>query len=439
MRVVLCLILLLVTRAPVGVLAQGAAEESIPEVTLAEALRRAAVVDPDYVASLRRVGDAAWARRAAYTAFVLPSIQFQSTATRFSNEIFNVGTGENTKEIVEARVEAQYDIFRGGARFHDLGRARAELRSANAGEIEMRMQTAVETEADYYDAIAQEELTRVAAERVRRAEEQLEVARARVVSGAAVHSDSLQLVLELTRARVDLLGQESSRRVAWYQLGRRIGSDGPVRPAPLPELPAPELPVTEDEALREARTTSPRIVQAEADAQAAQAGYRAAWAAYLPRLSWFGQFTGFDDNFFPTATVRGLTGLSLTFPIWNQAQREIELSRASGERAVAEAARDDERRAVGRDVVEAYQNYATARASAELAAQAVGVAQENLRVQQERYRAGATTIIDLITAQVDLADAEVGLVQARHATRLALAGLESILGRRLFQPEGGTS
>ena len=62
----------------------------------------------------------------------------------------------------------------------------------------------------------------------------------------------------------------------------------------------------------------------------------------------------------------------------------------------------------------------------------VVVAQENLRVQTERYAAGATAILDLVTAQVDLAEAESGLVQARFATRLALAGVEAILGRRLF-------
>ncbi|MCK5439401.1 MAG: TolC family protein, partial [Gemmatimonadetes bacterium] len=73
-----------------------------------------------------------------------------------------------------------------------------------------------------------------------------------------------------------------------------------------------------------------------------------------------------------------------------------------------------------------------ARAAAQLATTAVVVARENLRVQDERYRAGATTIIDLVTAQVDLADAEAGVVQARQQTRLALAGLEAILGRRLF-------
>jgi outer membrane protein TolC len=82
-------------------------------------------------------------------------------------------------------------------------------------------------------------------------------------------------------------------------------------------------------------------------------------------------------------------------------------------------------------MAEAYLAYNTARASAELAANAVLVARENLRVQEERYRAGATTIIDLIVAQVDLTEAEVGLVQARFTTRLARAGVEAILGRRL--------
>src|SRR3989454_9060042 len=39
---------------------------------------------------------------------------------------------------------------------------------------------------------------------------------------------------------------------------------------------------------------------------------------------------------------------------------------------------------------------------------------------------------DLLKAQSDFDDAEAALVQARYATRLALAGLETILGRRLY-------
>jgi outer membrane protein TolC len=123
----------------------------------------------------------------------------------------------------------------------------------------------------------------------------------------------------------------------------------------------------------------------------------------------------------------------LSWPIWDNAVRELNVSHATTARDISRAARNDTELALRRDVVEAYEAYNAARAAANLAANAVTVAGENLRVQQQRYRAGATTIIDLITAQVSLSESEAGLVQARQATRLALSGLEAILGRRLFQ------
>ena len=82
-----------------------------------------------------------------------------------------------------------------------------------------------------------------------------------------------------------------------------------------------------------------------------------------------------------------------------------------------------------------YAAYETAAEAAIIAAEAVIVARENYRVQETRYRAGAVDIIEFLNGQVDLADAESGLVQARYATKLALAGLEVILGRRLFPSE----
>jgi outer membrane protein len=427
-----CIALALLLAVPTIATSQEAVGGDLPEVTLAEALRRAASLDPNYVAALNEVGDANWRRVAAYSAFITPAVTFQSTSTTFSSDIFNVGTNRLTDRIVDAQVSASYDLFRGGGKFFDLGSARAGLRSARANERQARFESALQTESDYYAVVAEGELTRVASGRVRRAEEQLSVARARVVSGAAVQSDSLQLFLELTRAQVDLLRQEASLRVARYQLGRRIGADGPVNAAALDTLPAPALPVSEAEAVSEAVQGSPRVVQAQADAAAASSALKSAWSQYLPSLTFFASYTGFDETFFPTATERTLFGFSLDIPIWDNGQREVRLSEARTTKAITRALWDDTERAVARDVVEAYQLYETARAAARLAATAVVVARENLRVQQERYRAGATTIIDLITAQVDMADAEAGVVQARQQTRLALAGLEAILGRRLF-------
>jgi outer membrane protein TolC len=407
-------------------------QDTVPRISLAEALDRAARLDPNYVAAMRDIADAAWGRRAAITAFVIPSISSQLNATWYSNATFNIGTGEPASTIVDARLEGRLNLFAGLAKFNELTRSAAELERARASALEARFQTALLTESEYYDVIAQRELTRVARERVRRADEQLAIARARVIAGAAVQTDSLQLLLELTEARVGLLRQEAQFKVAQFQLARRVGLPGPVDALDADTMPAPPLPLTENDAILEAVAGSPQVLAARQSQRAAEADVRSTRGAYLPSVDLIGRISAFDRTVFPTATTRSSIGISISLPIWNGAQREIALSRATTIRDVARAVRADLELAVRRDVVQAYEAYEAARAAAELASQSVIVARENLRVQEQRYRAGATTIIDLITAQVSLSEADAGLVQARYASRLALSGLEAILGRRLF-------
>lgn len=408
------------------------APDTIPQVTLSQALEAAAQVDPDYVAALRRVGDAAWVRRGAWSAFLLPSVNFQWSLSKFDPESFNIGTNEVTDRLSQFSIAASYDVFRGGAKFHDMSRASAAVDGAGAGELAARYQTALATEAAYYDVIAQRQLLGVVEGRVRRAREQLEVARARVLSGAAVQTDSLQLLLELTRAEVDELRQNSALTVARLELGRRVGRSGAVDAAPLDPAPLPPLPLTREQIVEEALDSSPSLLVARSQQRLTDAAFKAERASYLPTVSVFGQWSGFDENLIPDATKRTTVGIGISYPLFDGAARELRVFRASTERRVADAAAADAERTTIRDVTEAYEAYTTARASTELAERGVVVARENLRVQSERYRAGATTIIDLITAQVDVTEAEADLVQARQATRLALAGVEAILGRRLF-------
>jgi outer membrane protein TolC len=414
---------------------QAATPDSLPLITLDDALRRGTQLDPGYVAALGQVRDAAWQRRAAIATFIFPAVTVQTSATWFSSAAFNIGTGQLSSKIVTAQAVASYDVVRGGQKIFDLQRRRAEFESARASELEARYRTALLIEADFYDVLAEQELTRVGEERVRRADEQLGVARARVLTGAAVQTDSLQLLLELNRARVDLLRERSRLRVARLQLGRRIGVAGPIGAVPLDPVPPPSLPVSEGDAIAEALREGPAALAARADQRAAEAGVRSAWGLYLPSLTLNGQVSAFDERFFPNATTRSSLGITVALPLWTNGQRELTLSRARSTRDVARAARADAELALRRDVVEAYETYVTARASFDLASEQVAVARENLRVQDERYRAGATTIIDLVTAQVSLTEAEAGLVQARYTTRLAFAGMEALLGRRL-RPEG---
>ena len=60
-----------------------------------------------------------------------------------------------------------------------------------------------------------------------------------------------------------------------------------------------------------------------------------------------------------------------------------------------------------------------------------GSAREDLRVQQERYRVGAATILDLLTSQAALTEAEVTVIQTRFTYLIARAQLEATVGRTL--------
>jgi outer membrane protein TolC len=423
--------MLLLLLALQGAVSPGSSD-SLPQISLSEALQRAAQLDPNYVAAIGQVDNAVWARRGAFSVFVLPSVNLSTTATRNTPRFFNFGTLQPEKYAVQATITASYDLFTGGQKFAELSRSGAALESARAGELRARFATALLTESDYYAVIAASELDRVARERLRRAREQLAVARARVSSGAAVQTDSLNLRLELTRSEVAQLEQQSALRVARLELGRRIGAEGPVDAAPLDSGPAPELPITLADAITEAARQGPLYRQVAADERAASAVYRSRLGAYLPHatLSWTG--VGFDNKFMPTGAKFSQLSLAVTFPLWDNARRELQLSQARAGRDVARAIRRDMDRGVQPDVTAAYDNYVTSRASAELAREGLAIARESFRVQQTRYSAGATTILDLLDAQLNLSEAEAALVQAHQATRLALAGLESILGRRLF-------
>jgi outer membrane protein len=406
--------------------------DSVLRITLGEAIRRSAHLDPDYVRALGEIDNAEWGRRAAMLAFFVPTIEFGLDETKYSQDFFNPANPANpTSTLVVGRASANYEVF-SLRKFSELSRTKADIASAEAGELEQRFQAALETESSYYDALVNQELTRVTAERVVRARQALAVARARVTSGAAVQTDSLQLVLELIRAQVEGLRQQNALRTAQLELGRRVGAAGPVDAVPLDTTPAPKLPLTLVEAVRLGLDQGPQYRAARANESSAEAALRSQRGDYLPVFAIGALHQRYDTQLFPGAANITSVTFSLSFPLWNNGQREIEVSRARVNRDVARTIREDLERAVRRDVSSAYDSYETATAAVELARVGVTVAQQSYRMQELRYRSGASTILDLLDAQVSLSEAEAGLVQARYQTRLALARLEAILGRRLF-------
>ena len=417
--------------ATLGAAPAQAPADTLPVITLAEALRQAVQVDPSYVQVVGTLENAEWARRAALLVFVLPNVNTTADYQELSTSQFNIGTGRPANAISRASIDARYELFTGGRKLQGSRQAAAELEAARAGELGGRFLSALNTERDYYAVLGARELLDVARQRLDRATEQFALARSRVLSGATVQSDSLQLLLEVQRAQVDVLGREATLTVARLQLGRRIGSGGPVDAAPIDVAPPALLSLDLETAVRVAIEQGPRWRQARAQERAAEAAFKGRRGSYLPTIALTAAYSVFDDRFFPSGTTRSSVGINFSLPLWDGAQRELAIERLGTVRDVARVVREDVERAARRDVTEAYTAFDVSRETLRISGTGVLVAEEVLRVQDARYRAGASTVLELLDAQSQLVISQADLVQARYNVRLARAALEAILGRRL--------
>lgn len=404
----------------------------VPEpqpVTLEEAIRLALEHDPAAVAAEAAVANASadlLVRRGSW----LPSLSASSAYANSSNERFDQTTGRLVSENYSARLAANYDLFTGGRRIVEQRSAGARLVAADADFQAQRFQTILRTTELYFEAGASEELVALARRRLERARQQLEFARARLDVGTATRSDLLRAELEVGNAELALVDAEAARRAARLRLGRILGLDGGARPADarLPDRSPPLPPVETLVARAEAR--SPALVAARAALQSSTAARWAARTAYLPTLGLSGTYDWFAFQFPPDQRSWSLR-LTLSLPLFNGFQREAALARAAAAERTARARARDALLATQIAIETGVVEIEAAERRIRIAERAVELAREDLRVQEERYRIGNATIIELQASQVALADAEIAYTRARQALGVAVARLEATLGERL--------
>ena len=121
----------------------------------------------------------------------------------------------------------------------------------------------------------------------------------------------------------------------------------------------------------------------------------------------------------------------MSWPLFNGFVREQAQVNASSQRDIARATEADARRQVNAQLTQYLAALATTYEQIAIAEENLAAATEDLRVQNERYRVGAATILDLLTSQAALTQAEVNMVQTRFNYLIARAQVEAVSGRSL--------
>jgi outer membrane protein len=413
-----------------------AAQQAPLQVSLAEAVRRALDVQPAIVQARGAVTNAGWQKRAAYGAF-LPSVILSSNASR-QNTATVGGIGVTLPAgtyTYNTGLSASVDLFTGFRRLANYKNADATEDAADAGLVNQRYQVIAATQQLFFTALADDELVRVAEAQLQRAKEERQISVNKFQAGAATRSDTLTSTVDFGNAQLALLQAQANLATAQANLARQIGADGAVRAVTDSQLPA----VPDTSGLRTAALAqAPVVAQAAAQERVASAAVWSSRSPYLPMLtaSYSTSSQGLTQpwqGFDPGVSQHNLNRLQigLSWTLFNGFQRELTTAQSGVTLDVARAQTADTRRQLSAQLTQQFAATFTAFAQIGITGANVVAAAEALRVQQERYRLGAATLLDLLTAEANLTQAQVNQVQARYNYLIARAQVEALVGHSL--------
>lgn len=418
-----------------------AATEPRP-ITLDQAVALAQQNAPQTVSARGQVRGSEAQIRRAYASF-LPSLSFST------NSGYSEGVQYIQGELVPLRGDpwsfsngfnANIQLFDGGARFRNLDRDRANARVAEANEITQLFNVSLSVKQQYYAVLAARESEAAALVQREQAMQNMRVATARVVAGAATKSDSLRSAIEVRNAEIAILSAQTQLQNANAFLTRLTGQPNLVTATAADTLDPIELNVDSTQ-LAAIAQRAPAVLQAQSSLSAANASRRASRAPYWPTITMSGRYSANQSSRqFQTGNVwliggdnpnsRGVS-FAVSYPLFDQLQRETSIVQANIAQDNAEATLRDAELAAQQTLVQALGAFRLAEARIELQQASVEAGIEDLRVQQQRYELGAGTLLDVLTSQTTLNNARLALIQARQDARVAKAQIEALVGREL--------
>lgn len=392
-------------------------------------IRRALDVSPDVAAGDAAIRNAQSEGRVAAGAYV-PQLAANSSVLR-SDVTSAPVAGAFPPSSYSAGLSSSIDLFTGGRRGADRTRARADLTAAQADNVSRRFSVTLEAQHAYYETLRASDLVDVARARVAQGERGYRYAQDRVRAGTATHSDELRARLELTSGQQQLVAALDTLQTSAYALGRLVGANGPVGGVRDSAGPGP-LALTDSEIVRLAVDASPSVRAARANEEASTAASKSARTLYVPDLKLIGGYNWANQTEIVGGTRPGWSlGVGTSFPLFNGFQREDEISRADAAAEVAHVSSLDVTRQARTEAARLISGLRFADRNISLSNQAVQSAEEDLRVQNERYQAGISTELDQLNSELALIQARLGLVAARFNYLITRAQLEALIGRAL--------
>ena len=428
--------------------AASAQQEAQPSsLTLRQAVTIALEKNPLRKAAIADTKVASAGVRAARS-FLMPHLSFSETSTRGDDPVYVFGSKLRQQRFTEAdftlsqlntplpfgnfstRFAGNWNLFDSFASWHAINHAK-QMNEAVAHQLDRSDQELVfRVVNSYYDVLLAGRKLDVAEQSVKTAHSIMDRSQARFDSGLTVESDLLSAKVRMAARQQELIRARNTLEVARAELNTAMGmpldSSFQITEA-LTErrLPAPVLGEVEKQAL----TNRPDLKRIDSEQTAQRQSVSIAKSSFGPRVN---AFAGWEmDN--PTFVAGGGGnnwggGIELKIDIFEGGAKRAELSRQRALEEKVVAMKQSASDAVRLEVRRAYYETDANRQQIEVARAAIAQAQESLRINQDRYDSGLTTITDLLGAEDAARRSQTDYWEAVYHFQTSYANLELASG-----------
>ena len=480
--------------------AEARAQQPDSALGLDQAISIAIVNNPDHLSVQNNEDAAAWGVRAAYGAFlpradVFSGFNYQGSG---DNRFGGVSLGE-TPSFLISDYSLALRMGISGATFFGVGQARADQRATTAETDASRFQLVSTVTQQYIAALRARDGLELAEQELGRAEQNLALARARVEVGAAIPLERMQAEVERGRAEVEVERGRNLLKTEKLRLSQQLGVNLDLDTELTTSFEVFEPTWSAEQVTDWAVDANPTLRATRARHDASRNSVRSARSGYLPSFDVSVRWSGFAREATDPASLisdargsaannrescllfnainEGLTqslsgfpldctALSFTGadeealraannafpfdytsqPLEARLQVSLPLFQGFAQKQRVEQAQANARDARHRvraqelqlrtDVVSAHETLLTARRIVAIEEQNREQSAEQLRLERERYRLGATSFVDLLNAETLRAQADRNYLNALYDFHAALAALEAAVGRRLAEASG---
>jgi outer membrane protein TolC len=353
--------------------------------------------------------------------FVFGSLLEQS---RFGPQNFSLPALNNPEPVTNVRtaVSANLPVFDGlktPARVAQASIARDQaVLQREAAEQRVRFDVL----RQYLGVLVAQANTHVADGAVRMAESDLNRTKDRFDAGVAVESDRLAAQVQLAEFIKQQIESEGNLATAIVALNVAIGSPPQTQYTLAGALVKKDFIVLrQEELINRALLHRPDYLHATDSIEFAERQLSERRRDYLPELNLFGSFGASGRNW-ATGSTDYAVGAGVTINLLDPG-RGSRISQAQIQQSLARSELDRMRDQIVVEVARAYHKYRAAVQQLEVTEAGLSQAEEALRIIQDRYEAGLTTISDLLRAETALVRARVNVITATEAQYISYASI----------------